>query len=145
MRETSGFFWTVLTVILCILFVTAGSSFADGGCKQVCVKEGKKCVQYGQKCTHYNNQCARYQNQCIRYSRGSCTQYQQVCTQYKQVCTHYQQACVQEQTYCLQQQTVCPQQNHAVNKGKAYQQLEEIAGGKDSMFDGGPGSTLNRR
>jgi hypothetical protein len=51
-----GLLLTVLTVILCMLFVTAGSSFADGGCKQVCVKEGKKCVQYGQRCTHYNNQ-----------------------------------------------------------------------------------------
>ncbi len=146
MSKTRGYLVTFSMGILFILLAMAGNGFAQGGCKQVCVKEGKKCAQYGQRCVDYKNQCVRSQNQCIQYSGGRCLQYQQVCTQYRQVCARYQQACVREQTYCLQHRIVCPQQTpYAGKQGRAYQQLQEIEGGKDSLFDGGPGSTLNRR
>lgn len=127
------------------LMAMAGNGYAQPGCKQVCVQETTKCVKQGNSCVQYGNTCAQYRNNCVAYNRyGACTRHQQVCAQYRQTCTRYQQGCLQQQKVCSQYQNVCPSQP-TPRTGKAFEQLKEIGGGKDSTFDGGPGSTLNRR
>jgi len=138
--------WVLFISVIVFFALMAGEGFSQQqGCKQVCVKEAVQCLKYGTGCAQYQNQCTSYRNNCISYNRyGGCSRYQQVCAQYKQVCTQTQQICLQQQKVCNQYQTVCPNQPVAT-PGKAFQQLQEIEKGRDSLFDGGPGSTLNRR
>lgn len=105
--------------VLVALFTLSGTVFAQGGCRQQCVRETAKCVQYAKQCTQTQNVCARYD------TKGRCLQQQQVCRQ-------YQQACVQQQRVCAQYQTVCPPQG---NSGSAFQQLQKIERGQGN-FDG---------
>jgi hypothetical protein len=133
-------------LVLLVSFALTGLGLAQQGCKQVCVDEAVKCLQTGTKCTAYGNQCVQYRNNCTSYNRyGACTRYQQVCSQYKQVCQRQEQACLRQQKVCKKYDTVCPSAKPAGKPGKAFEQLKEIEQGKDSTFDGGPGSTLNRR
>ncbi len=146
MRFIGNRFWVLFIPVTVSFVLMSGDGFCQQqGCKQVCVKEAVKCVKYGQGCAQYQYQCSSYQNNCVSYNRyGGCTRYQKVCAQYKHVCTQTQQVCVQQQPVCSQYQTVCSNQP-AATQGKAFQQLQEIDKGRDSLFDGGPGSTLNRR
>lgn len=135
-----------LAAFLLSLAVAAGSGYAQQNCRQVCDHETVKCVRYGKGCVQYQYQCAGYRDVCTGRDRsGGCLRHQQVCAQYKQACTRYQQVCVQQQKVCTHYQTVCSPSKPAGPPGNAFRQLKEIGKGKDSTFDGGPGSTLNRR
>ncbi len=145
MRSICARFWFFLVAVIVSFALMAGEGFSQQGCRQVCVKEAVKCIKYGSGCAQYQNQCSYYQNRCVSHNRyGGCSRYQQVCARYRQVCTRTQQTCLQKQNVCSQYQTVC-QKQPAATPGKAFQQLQEIEKGRDSLFDGGPGSTLNRR
>ncbi len=136
----------LLVTLLLSLAATTGNGHAQQNCKQVCVHETVKCVKYGNGCVQYQYQCASYRDVCTARDRsGGCIRHQQVCAQYKQACTRYQQVCLQQQKVCSNYQTVCSPSNQAGAPGKAFQQLQGIGKGRDSIFDGGPGSTLNRR
>jgi len=142
-------------LLLAILAIAIPASAAD--CYKKCVSEKSVCLKYVNQCVQQGLKCIRNETICTSRDRrtGQCLSTQQRCAQYNQVCTQYKQVCVQYDKTCAQYQTVCPdskpqpqplgQQRTQPSGGKALDQLKAIEKGNDSIFDGGPGSTLNRR
>jgi hypothetical protein len=140
-------------LVLAVLAIAIPTFAAD--CYKKCVSEKSVCKQYVKQCVQQGLKCIRTETICTSRDRrtGQCLSTQQRCAQYQQVCTQYKDVCVQYDKTCTQYQTVCPdakpqpmgQQRTAPSGGKALDQLKAIDQGKDSIFDGGPGSTLNRR
>ena len=140
-------------LLLAVLAIAIPASAAD--CYKKCVSEKSVCLKYVNQCVQQGLKCIRNETICTSRDRrtGQCLSTQQRCAQYNQVCTQYKQVCVQYDKTCAQYQTVCPdpkpqplaQQRTQPSGGKALDQLKAIEKGNDSIFDGGPGSTLNRR
>ena len=147
----------LFSVVVVLAVVAIAIPASAGDCYKKCVSEKSVCLKYVNQCVQQGLKCIRTETVCT--SRDSkttrCLSTQQRCAQYNTVCTQYKQVCVQYDKTCAQYQTVCPdskpqpqplgQQKTQPSGGKALDQLKAIEKGNDSIFDGGPGSTLNRR
>ncbi len=140
-------------LVLATLAIALPTFAAD--CYKKCVSERSVCKKYVNQCVQQGLKCIRTETVCTSRDRrtGRCLSTTQRCAQYNQVCTQYKQVCVQYDKTCAQYKTVCPdpkpkplaQQKIPPSGSKALDQLKAIEKGNDSIFDGGPGSTLNRR
>lgn len=142
-------------LVLAALAIAIPSFAAD--CYQKCVSERSVCKKSVNQCVQQNLKCIRTQSFCTSkdYRTGRCLNYQQKCAQYERVCSQYRQVCVQYEKTCAKYEKVCqdsqqkpqpmPQQQVEPRGSKALDQLKDIERGNDWRFDGGPGSTLNRR